>query len=89
MIVVGEEELFRPKIRGRPRDSGVVPTISTGYRKHGQMEFSIPSGTLDTLSFAMRTAKDKPPKFGRIAETSAKEGAPFGADKPGAWRYRT
>ena len=82
-MVVGEEELFRLKIRRRPRDCQVAPTISTDYRNHDQTEFPIPTGGIDTISFAMRAVKDKRGKFGRIAETSAQEGAPFNADWSG------
>ena len=70
MTVVGEGDLFRPKIHCRPPDSGVAATISTDYRKHGQTEFPIPSGTLDALSFAMRDERqiaknlDGSPKIG-------------------------
>jgi Tripartite tricarboxylate transporter family receptor len=85
MSSVGEQELLRPKIRRRPPVPGVPPTIPTANRKHGQMEFPIPSGALDALPFAMHVVKDARTEHRKSAE----QGTRFSAYKPSAWRNPT
>jgi hypothetical protein len=85
MSSVGERELLRPKIRRRPPVPGVPPTIPTANRKHGQMEFPIPSGALDALPFAMHVVKDARTEHRKSAE----QGTRFSAYKPSAWRNPT